>query len=403
VNFYTTIEAAPMCEISLEKSYLQENRSHTISIWDPLSLHVKECVIDKSEKSSLSIRLTRNLALTNQLIDNRHVIIEDCDILNGMSYGISVLGEINIHQPVKIAFLRNRINNFKKDGIGVKNLNTTNMKIIGNEIKACRINGLYLQNIFDSQQQSQLMITDNQIYDSTCYGVYIKECSTTFENNHIYQNNKGGLFIKGLEKPIFDPKEHPEYISKRIIINGCNIHSNEEGGMILHGALGGPLLINSCSFVSNAHGILIKENISKIGSSDLDTANLNPPATENEEARLSSRNTSRSRDTKKKKKKQKLVSLGQISIENTHISQNKSCGVFINSLYSQLFIDQTVINENRDYAFILESQLEKHLVVFRDAERGKLREFVQGYIGGEWGELYEEKSGVCKGNKCVIF
>lgn len=49
-----------------------------------------------------------------------------------------------------------------------------------------------------------------------------------------------------------------------------------------------------------------------------------------------------------------MYSAGSFTLENCSVSQNQSCGIYINSLYSRFILNKTFINENKDYAFILQ-------------------------------------------------
>jgi hypothetical protein len=71
--------------------------------------------------------------------------------------------------------------------------------------------------------------------------------------------------------------------------------------------------------------------------------------------------------------------------------------------YNKLFLKETIIKENKINAILIEDEKYQGFIVFKDADKSKMRDYISGTIGGDWGTINESESASCKGNKCTIF
>lgn len=373
-NFYSLIESHTFCSITIEKCNLSEMKGHCINTSNVLGAKIKGNFFDKIEKSCVNLRFSR------QFNDNfkRYLVIKENEFKNCYSYGISAFSENNhLHQNMYLSINKNLFHNLRKDIIYFKNLSFSFVEIKNNEFSSSKQNGITLDKCIDMQSDTQVDISGNKIYNCGGYGILLIDTSAKLSNNEISQNEKGGVSLTGGDS--LKPEEikcfHENPI--RVILNECNVFDNSGFGIGITGFMKGPVLIIKCYIYENLDGIFVREN------EDL-------------------KRSFKSRDSLKKKSE--IHRIGKLSLEKSNIIQNKRSGVFLDCLISEAFISETLIKDNQNQAVILTSQKDKNLIQFKDVNSGQLRDFVHGFIGGAWGELYEEKIDSCKGNnKCLIF
>jgi len=211
------------------------------------------------------------------------------------------------------------------------------------------------------------------------------------ENNDIAQNTISGVNLCYGEEMTAEEMNFYTKYAVRVIMNECRIYGHNDAGLLISGCLKGPIIVNSCLINENLSGILIKEKDWPGNNVVLDAKSKN------------SKSSLTSRHSKNPSITTMNGRFSQISVEKCEVAKNNNCGIMIKKLYNLFFISETLINANKDYALLLEANEDKGLVKLKDIERGKLRDYVQGFIGGTWGELYEEKHPACKGNNCNIF
>ena len=388
-NFWTCIQNTRLSLINIEKSYLSNSKCHALNISNPLKLAITESVIEKSNKSCINIRFSKGIDKTIQ----RYIIIENNDFNKSMGYGISIFGENTISHLCKILIKNNRITQCLKDGIGVKNLNIDELEITLNDINNNKGNGIYLQNILDSLNFTQVRLSENKISQSQLYGFTIIDVSCYSEKDEIFQNEKGGIILTGGDK--INTLQEANYYKSfpiRNIFNSCSVNNNNDSGIIISAPLKGPLIMNTCEISENTNGIYIRQKL----IDDLTTRNSSNNSNPNSGNRhIQSHNFNA------------LISeplLGQIVLEKCSILQNKASGIQIKSITDKLYVIDSIIHENKMNALYLTNEEDKTKLVFKDADKGRLREYVTGFIGGEWGILFEEpNTTTCKANKCNIF
>ena len=387
-NFWTCIQNTRLSFINIDKSYLSNSKCHALNISNPLRLSIKESVIEKPNKSCINIRFSKGIDKSIK----RYVIIENNDFNKSMGYGISIFGENTVSHLCKILIKNNRISHCLKDGIGVKNLNIDELEITLNIISNNKGNGIFLQNILDSLNFTQVRLSENKVSLSQLYGLTIIDVSCYSEKDEIFQNEKGGIILTGGDK--INTLEEANYYKSfpiRNIFNSCSINNNKDSGIIISGSLKGPLIMNTCEISENANGIYIRQKL----IDDLTTRNSSNNSNPNSGNRnIQSHNINASISE---------PLLGQIVLEKCSILQNKCSGIQIKNITDKLYVIDSIIHENKMNALYLTNEEDKTRLVFKDAEKGRLREYVTGFIGGEWGILFEEPNTTCKANKCNIF
>jgi hypothetical protein len=98
-----------------------------------------------------------------------------------------------------------------------------------------------------------------------------------------------------------------------------------------------------------------------------------------------------------------LTSLGDIVVEKCVFFSNFLSGIHIKNILNSLYLKQSPIKENKNFAIFVQNQEEMERLVLRDKEKGKTREYINGNIGGSWGFAYEQNVKACTANKCMIF
>lgn len=372
-NFYSVVESHTFCVLSIEKCNFSEMKGHCINASNIFSAKLKQNNFDKIEKSCLNFRFSRQ----NNENSKRYLLIQENEFKSSFSYAISMFSENSqIHQNITFCIAKNCFKNLRKDIIYLKNLSFTRIEVKNNELSSSKFNGITLDKCIDVQGDSQLELSNNKIFNCGGYGVSLLDTPAIISNSEVFQNEKGGINIWGID---FSKPEEIKCFEEnpiRVIINESKIFDNSGFGVGITGFMKGPVLIIKSFIYENLDGIFVREN----------------------EA------LKRALKQKNMKNKTENDKIGQISLEKCSIFQNKRAGVFLDCLISQAFLSETLIKDNQNQAVILTSQKDKNLINFKDKSSGQLRDFVHGFIGGPWGELYEEKNVSCKGNnKCTIF
>ena len=377
-NFSTVIQNKMLGRIYLEKLYINNTHGHALNISNPYVLEIKECTIEQTAKSCINLRFSLELPLTFQ----RKVLIENCKLNEGKNYGISIFGEHLSPQACDIHIMENHITAFEKDGICIKNLNISKVRIEKNQITNNRRNGVSLQNVIDTVSFQQVKMTQNKISQSL-YGLMITDVLFYSEKDEIYENAKAGILFSGPMKPLAkDEMAFYRNFPLRSILNQANIYYNKEAGLTIIGNLKGPVILNSCKVHDNTNGVYIKQL--SYGFEVCENA-TNPRHS------LIGSNTLCDPD------------LSHITFDKCVISQNEISGVHIKGILTKAYFKQTLIYENKNYAIFIQNENEKTHLEFQDKDQHKVREYISGYVGGSWGALFEQKYNVCKNTTCTIF
>lgn len=372
-NFFSVVECHTFTTLSIEKCLFSEIKGYCINASNLFSAKIKENCFERIEKSCINLRFSHEFKKSFK----RNIFIKDNEFKNSFSYGISAFSESpQIHQNITFSILKNIFINLTKDIICLKNLSFNLIEIKNNELSNSKQNGLKLENCIDTQTFSQIEVAHNKIFNCGGFGLSISDSPSKHSHNEIFQNDKGGINLFGHDNLKPDEIKHFNENPIRIIMNESNIFDNNGPGIGITGLMKGPVLIIKCYIYENLDGIFVREN---------------------EEVK---------RNLKLKdflNKKGGGYRIGQISLEKSSIFQNKRSGVFLDCLISTAYFSETLIKDNQNQAVILTCQKDKNLIEFKDKNTGKLRDFVYGFIGGPWGELYEEKNDACKGGKCQVF
>lgn len=369
-RFMTAIQNTFLCSIYIEKCSFNDSRGHSINLSNPESFTIRESTIDKSGKSCLNIRFSKDISSQIQ----RRVVIENNELLKSNSYGISIFGENMTHQTCALVIRNNLIISAKKDGIGIKNLNITGIKIIKNAITECHGNGVFLQNVIDGNSSGQVELRENKISQTHLYGMTIMDTSVLSDKDEFVANEKGGVIISaGDDVTTLEAYKIYKTSPLRCIFNSSNFNSNKDSGLIIVGCLKGPIILNSCEIYGNLNGIFIR--LKQLLNFGAKPAGGEPKNTES-------------------------YSLGHVLLDKCNIFQNKDSGLYLKALYEKLFFRETYVQENKRYAVFLANEQEKNYLVL---EKGKLKNFISGFVGGDWGLLYDQHERACKGTKCNIF
>ena len=380
--FASFIQMESYTSLYAQRCFFSESRGHSINVANPKTLKIAESIFEKSEKSSINIRFSRDLNEETA----RNITILENELLNSHSYGISIFGENLKHQNLTFVIMKNRIFHSKKDSIGIKFLNVSDLKILNNEIKSSKGNGIYIHNVYDSISNKQVVVSENRVTLSDSNGMLIKDSSCLLESNEIAQNNKNGVHIANSDSLNAEEYSFYKKNSMKLFLNNCRIFGNTETGVFISGILKGPMIINSCVLNENLHGVMVNEkevqNYSFVASSD--------DKTKQAQAKVSKQFGGSQR-------------FAHILIEKSEVLRNIVAGITLRNLWSDLFVSENMMSGNKEYAIWIENVTDKNHLKLKDLERGRLREFIQGYVGGAWGDAYEERGGACKGTTCSIF
>ena len=380
-KFCTAVESIFLSTICVEKSYFADCLSHALNVSNPYYFTVRDSTIENSGKSCVNIRFSKEI----DCIFQRKVVVENCELNRSSGYGISIFGENMAHQACKLYIRNNRINKSKKDGLGVKNLNIQEILIAENHISESQGNGLFLQNVIDYQCLSRVESKANNIEKSHMYGLAVLDTCIFSEEDQLVRNEKGGVIISGGEA-ISKTKEYEFYKSHplRCLFNLCKIHDNKDSGIIIVGCLKGPVVLNSCDIHNNSNGIYCRMKM-------LPQVNRRP--VEDQERPLSPKFESNLPTPRG-------ASLGHVVVENCNIFQNRENGLNLKCLCEKIFLKSTFLQENKSYAVYLDNAEDKENLIL---DKIKMKQQINGFIGGDWGLLHDEQEGVCKANKCRIF
>lgn len=367
-NFFSIIESTSFSSFFIEKCYFSDVKNHCINASNSFYFKICENSFNKINKSCINLRFSRENINQNKKILS---LIQENEFINSNSYGIAIFSEkMDKHYDIQLNVNHNKFSSIKKEAIYIKNISISQLEILLNEIQYCKQDGISLDNCGDFLNDGQILLQQNKINACQGNGISIIDSQIRIENNEISKNQKGGLYIRGKQNDLNLFKNH----SIRLLINECKIFDNECFGIGINGILKGPIIISKSYLYENLNGIYIDEN--NINSQKIDLI----------------------------LEKKNIKTVSTISFEKCSIFQNKRSGVIIECLLTETFISETIIKDNGYQAVVLANQKDKKLIKFKDLELGRLREYVQGFIGGSWGELYNQKEiKNCKGKKCHIY
>ena len=342
----------------LERLFIKNTHNHALNISNPEILEMKECTIENTSKSCVNLRFSLEFTL-----DQRKVLIEKNKFSKGQSYGISIFGENMKSQSCEINILENTISYFEKDGIGIKNLNISQVKLEKSQILHSSRNGISIQNVFDLVNFYQVHLIQNKISQSHPYGLMLADVSCFSEKDEISQNGKAGVLVKGSAKPL--TKEETAFSKKcslRNIFSFANVYYNKESDVTVYGYLKGPMILTCCGIHENSNGIYIKQE---------DGGVENP--VEND-----------------------------VVTDKCAIFQNELSGIYVKRIGVKAYLKEVLIYENRNYAIFIQNEEEKDQVIFQYG-RNKVKKNIAGYVGGSWGMMFGENHNVCKRVTCSTF
>ena len=378
-DFYTTVQNNTLGSVYLEKLYISKSQGHAVNISNPYILEMKECTIEDTMKSCINLRFS--LDISTEL--KRRVVLENNKLNKGLNYGISIFGENMKAQLCDVSIIQNQLSFFEKDGIGIKNININKVRIEKNQILSSARNGIFLQNLLDSTTFEQVHLSENKITQSHLYGLVIMDSSCFSEKDEIFQNAKAGILLSGSNKGI--TREEASFYKKyplRNIFTASDIYFNKESGITIIGYLKGPIILNSCSIHENTNGIYIKQPSLSPSERGLDTSTSHIQVTDP------------SCDPS---------ALSSIMLDKCSVFQNELSGIHMKGISVKTYLKETTIYENRNYAIFIQNETDKDNIIFRNGEKGKVRDYISGYVGGSWGVLFEQNFNVCKRANCSIF
>ena len=379
--FTSFIHMDSFTSLYAQRCFFSESRGHSINVANPKTLKIAESIFEKSEKSAINIRLTKDMSEET----TRNITIIENEVLHSYSYGISIFGENLKHQNLSLVVIKNRILHSKKDGIGIKFLNISDLQVLNNEIKSSKSNGIYIHGVYDSFSHKQAVLSENRIYSCEMHGIMVKDSSCLLESNEIAQNNKHGVCVANSETMNIEEYAFYKKNPIKLFLNNCRVFGNNDCGMFISGILKGPVIVNSCILNENANGVIIHEKEAQNYSFVIPEAERGKPA------------------GGKPKQTGFPQRFAHVLVEKSEIMRNIFSGITIRRLWSDMFVSENMITGNKEHAIWIESMPDKYMLKLKDKERGRLKEYIHGFIGGPWGELGEEKTGACKGTTCNIF
>lgn len=405
-GFHTCLNSETSCSSLITKCFISGSRGHALNFENPKTAKITENVIEKTMKSAINIKFAKE-----SIDDKQHnIVIKNNEINHSSSYGISIFGE---HlKPLNVSMLIdfNKISYSKKDSLGIKFLNIPELKISHNTIRGSKGNGISLQNVFDTTNSTQLYLRKNVIDSCEGNGVILKDCPVLMEYEEITQNNKNGLFIV-LEDYGKDVKEQTvnvyQKLDFRVVLNNCKIHQNKESGINLFGCLKGPMILNSCVMSENLYGIYITEKENSSNGSDSATKLMNTSMNKLTAATIPSptkiiKHRNKSKSQSHNQKPITMRNHCHFSVEKCEIIRNNIAGIYLKKLISELYSMETHVNMNKEQALFMEDFNDHDQIKLKEQEKARLHEYFHGYVGGYWGELYEERPASCK-NNCNMF
>ena len=381
-NFHTFIRSDSFNSLHVQKSYFSVCRGHAIALADPRSVTISDCVFDRAAKSAINMKFSREIyeGLT------RRIKIGDNQILNSEGYAISLFSENLNYHDLAILIFKNIIMNSQKEAVALKFLNISELQIYQNEIQSTSRNGIYIHNVINSMSNQQCIIQENKITKSGIGGIVIKDSSCLLESNEISENTQYGVYFSSSDTVTPEEEQFYQKNPVKLFVNKCRIAKNAGTGINVSGMLKGPIILSSSAVNENLNGIIINE-----------IENPNKRASMMEETKKSEGTKTAQKDVGRR--------VESILFEKSEISRNSANGILVHRLFNDLFINQSVIVGNQLNAIWVVNASETHLLKLMDAQSGKLKEHVQGNIGGPWGKLSEEKLKMedSKNSNCVIF
>jgi hypothetical protein len=341
-GFGDVCRAGPNSSVIFEKCYICACEGNAISVMNPRDFQVKNCVIDKAEKSGIDVFiavdnssvLNSPSSKTDTMMSSqseRTVNIEGNDIRTSGNYGISIWSEAPAFFPAFISVKSNKITNSKKEGLAFRHLNLVSLEIDGNDSNCNQGTGFWLQKVI----ASKIVFCHNRAYDNySGYGLYFYDTGGEVKNNEFFRNSLGGLMVVGSSKGT----------DTNLAIKKNQIHSNGENGITVMDFCKGMILIQKC-------------NVSENSQDGVHLLQTNPD------------------------KNSALV-----KILDSEITGNSMVG--LNVVKFRCWIEKLRIADNLNGNIVI-SEDSKELVRFLDQNEKKVEK--------------SEKKGFCAKNKCVVF
>jgi len=444
-NFYACIKGGVDASLYCEGNSFLDFFECAISLINPIICHIEQGIFERTVGNTVQIRFLKRVA---EVDVERKVVIKKVDMTSSCRNGISISAETKHHQPINLAIsIRgNQITGHHDNAIFMKNLRANKISISKNQIHSNFENGVYLQNVdvgmntdsgispTSSQvaNQQMLRVHSNKICDSqNGTGLILEECGGLLEANEVLGNFNGG--IKLFNSPPANSKRSTESsldsISQesaplRTVINKCVLANNNVAGIIVENFWKGNITVVQCEIRKNfgfGISLLMDEDVRKMfnpqtAASNFGSANGSSPlrhsvgggaaGTMNDSGLVAGIAAGGIIALPSGRNSYVLPmkhSTGSIQISHSKILSNKADGIVAENY--RCSVSHTYIQDNLERAIHLRSENSKNLLFLKDLLTSQLRDYIEGPIGGRWGNIHIEKKGVCSkdANNCAVF
>lgn len=250
-GFTEVCRAGVNSTIVFDKCHISGCSGNVISSINPKDLCIKNCVIEKSEKTGIDLYLFNDpsavmnspCSRTDTMMSSyteRSVLIEGNDIRAAGNYGINIWSESPNFFPIFITIKSNKIINSKKEGLAVRHLNVISIIIEGNDSNSNQGTGYWLQKVMASKVE----IKNNRAYDNySGYGLYVYDTGGEVKNNEFFRNSLGGIMVVGASKGT----------DTNLVLKKNFVFANGENGITVMDFCRGIIEIKQCKITENYH------------------------------------------------------------------------------------------------------------------------------------------------------
>ena len=366
-NFFEVARAGAHSSLSIEKAHFTQTTGSCIHLESPREFNLTSSVIEKAAKCGVVIKFTENMSVDSPKLSRKEsecsIVKIDGNEIRGIACGVLISSKNKTQSFSGFFISNNKITHCKQDAIAIRQVVLQSLEISSNDLNCNSGTSIWLQKVSLVESDRNILLSYNRCFDSYAgYGIYLYDTCAELENNECFRNNLGGLMIVG--SPI---KEATGQLSD-LLIKNCTIHTNGENGIAILDYLKGSIKISTCKIHENYHnGVYLLQ--------------------------------SRESTCTKRSSEKVLPTIGDLLIEDSEIFLNKLYGITLSKILCT--ISATIISDNQEGAISLDEDSRK-LLKFKDEDETRLRKFIQGSIGGEWGKLYQEKKKGCGNNDCLL-
>lgn len=262
-GFSSVCKACEYASIIVNKCHFTSCTGSALLLTSPKILKITQTVIEKSKKNAVEIlaaseitghSTARTKSSTSRSL-SKEITLLSSDLKYNQGAGLLIHSENLADYNADLLIDQCKISNNKKEGICLKHILLKSLKITNSDISTNTLTGIWIQKTHRSSMNSDFFISYNRIFDSfRGYGAYFYSCCPIIENNEVFRNTLGGIFIAGsCGNSLFD-------VTKSLSVVSCHLQANGENGIQIC-EFSNNVILESCKISDNTkNGLFLLAN-----------------------------------------------------------------------------------------------------------------------------------------------